>query len=591
MDSNRVFRVVHLIRSAFGQYKRQIIAMAVLSFFSGIFEGIGINAIVPLFSVIQGGSPADVISRSIQKFFLYFDIRYTVKYLLIFIIILFIVKAILYFYTQYITAKITADYERTTRAELLQTTLAADWPYLLKQRLGHLDQILTTDVDRSSALLFHVGGMLLIVANLAVYTVIALNISFVVAMLAIAVGGMIFLGFKSLFFKTRAISRENANERKELAHFINENVIGMKTVKAFFAEDAIYRRGVGYFDHLRDLLMRLSLIKNFITAAVQPIGLLFLIGIFAFFYKTRALDFASFAVIVYAINKVFSNIQLVQAEAHVLNVHAPHLASVLRYREEAIGRREKSVAEDVFRFDRALEFKNAQFSYVPDREALFDVSFVIKKGEMVGLIGPSGAGKTTVVDLLLRLLAPQKGAITLDGNDISRIRLADWRTRVAYVSQDVFLLNDTIGNNIRFYGDSIRDEDIEAAAKMANIYEFIQSLPQKFETMVGERGIELSGGQRQRIVLARALARKPDILILDEATSALDNESEALIQRSIEALRGKITVVVIAHRLSTVMIADTLVVLDNGKIIEAGAPTELLKNKNSYFFKSYNVHA
>ena len=195
---------------------------------------------------------------------------------------------------------------------------------------------------------------------------------------------------------------------------------------------------------------------------------------------------------------------------------------------------------------------------------------------MVGFIGPSGVGKTTIADLLLRLFQPQTGAIMLDDTNIQEIALNAWRNKIGYVPQEVFLLNDTIENNIRFYNDSISHEDIIMSAKMANIFETIEGLPHGFQTEVGERGVKLSGGQRQRIALARTLARKPEILILDEATSALDNESETLIQKSINGLKKKITIIIIAHRLSTVMNADHLFLLDNGKITKEGPPQELL---------------
>ena len=173
--------------------------------------------------------------------------------------------------------------------------------------------------------------------------------------------------------------------------------------------------------------------------------------------------------------------------------------------------------------------------------------------------------------------------------DISEINTTSWRKNIGYVSQDIFLLSDTIENNIRFYDPSISDQDIADAAKMANIYDVIQDQPDTFRTVVGERGVKFSVGQRQRIVLARVLARKPKILILDEATSALDNESEALIQRALENLKQKMTIIIIAHRLTTVMGCDKLVAIENGRIIERGTPDELLKNTDSYFYRTYNV--
>ena len=245
--------------------------------------------------------------------------------------------------------------------------------------------------------------------------------------------------------------------------------------------------------------------------------------------------------------------------------------------------------KEKMQFEHMLSFKSVSFSYVNRKTAIDSVSFSIKKGEMVGFIGPSGAGKTTIFDLFLRLFRPTEGAILVDEKNLESIDMSDWRKSLSYVSQDVFLLNDSIFNNIRFFDDSVTKEDIFAAARLAQIHDFIDALPDKFDTAVGERGVLLSAGQRQRIALARALARKPKILLLDEATSALDNESEQHIQRAIENLRGDMTILVIAHRLSTILNSDKLFVIEKGKVIESGAPYELLKDKETYFHKVYNL--
>lgn len=586
-----LFKLLKLFNAGFGKYKLKITGLSILSFVSSLLEGVGINAVIPLLAFVNVGpaEPGDLISQTIEKFFHYFNISYTLKHLLILIAFLFLIKTVVFFIGQCLTFVIQADYERNTRNELFKLTLGGNWTYLSKQKIGYLEQTLIMNVEQSSKILIYVFGFILSLANLMIYSFVAMSISLTIAILALIFGILVFYFFKPLFRKNRMMTYATIKGYKKLAHYINENIIGMKAIKSSFVERQIMQKISGYFDGLRSLRIKLGLLGSFGTAILQPIPLLFILGIFAIFYKASIFNFSSFAVVIYAVNRVFGSVQLLQAETNTLVSLVPHLSSVLSYRDEAKLHKEEDVGIRKFNFNDRLEFKNVVFAYDAEHQVLYDVNFYLKKGEMLGLIGPSGAGKTTIVDLFLRLLKPQKGYIFLDGVDISDIRLEDWRTNVGYVSQDVFLFNDTIANNIRFYNESMTDQGILEAAKMANIYDFIQEQPQQFETMVGERGIMLSGGQRQRIALARILARKPSVLILDEATSALDNESEVLIQKAIEDLRGRVTVVAIAHRLSTVINFDRLIVLENGKVKEEGAPQDLLKDKGSYFSKVYNL--
>ncbi len=323
-------------------------------------------------------------------------------------------------------------------------------------------------------------------------------------------------------------------------------------------------------------------------AFFQPFSVIFVLMLFAFAYKTSTFNFPAFVAIVYLIQRIFSQIQDLQAQTQNVFGLLPYMEHVLSYQKRMRKNEEEEGGGKPFVFEKDLLFERVSFGY--GQNAILDnLSFRINRGSFTGLIGSSGSGKTTIVDLMLRLFVPQKGNILLDGLLVSEIDVHDWRKNVGYVSQDIHLINDTVENNIRFFDDSISREEILYAAKQAQIYDFIDSLPEKFSSVVGERGIQLSAGQRQRIVIARVLVRHPKLLILDEATSALDNESEKHIQAVIESLKGHITVLVIAHRLGTVMNCDTLMVLDKGKIIETGAPNDLLKDKQTYFYKAYNI--
>jgi subfamily B ATP-binding cassette protein MsbA len=232
--------------------------------------------------------------------------------------------------------------------------------------------------------------------------------------------------------------------------------------------------------------------------------------------------------------------------------------------------------------DESIQFHDVSFAY-EHNPVLEDVSFVARRGDVVALVGASGAGKSTLVDLIPRFIEPTTGRITLDGVDTRDIRLPSLRALTGIVSQDTVLFNDTVHANIAYgAGDSYAHEQIQAAARAANAHEFVMELPEGYDTLLGERGTRLSGGQRQRLAIARALLTDPPILILDEATSALDSESERLVQEAIERLLRGRTVFVIAHRLSTVVRATQILVLDRGRIVERGTHDELLRARGTY---------
>jgi subfamily B ATP-binding cassette protein MsbA len=227
----------------------------------------------------------------------------------------------------------------------------------------------------------------------------------------------------------------------------------------------------------------------------------------------------------------------------------------------------------------AIEFVSVDFGYDPAELVLHNISLTIERGKMTALVGSSGAGKSTLADLIPRFYDPTQGKILIDGVDLREFEINSLRRKLAVVSQDTFIFNTSIRNNIAYALEEVDEVAIREAAQLANALEFIEEMPEGFETQLGDRGVRLSGGQRQRIAIARALLRDPDILILDEATSALDSVSERLIQESLEKLSVGRTVIAIAHRLSTIVRADKVVVLEQGRIVEQGGYQELLEQQ------------
>ncbi|MDP2709094.1 MAG: ABC transporter ATP-binding protein [bacterium] len=591
LKNTKIYSLLKLFYRGYGGYKLQIIILAVLGFLGGFLEGVGINAAIPLFSFItkSGQTGDDVISRGIAKAFAFFDVQFGLRYLLVFICLLFIARAVALFFCNYIKIRISANYEEQARRALFAKTLEADWPYLLKYKLGHLNTLLITNVQYGSLLLEYLSGSIMAFAGLLMYILVAVNISWIITLITLALGALLMFFLKPFLYKIKSLAQEKESTIRQAAHYLNENVVGLKTVKIMSAAEPIKLRGWEYFKKFKDLKIKTALLRIISDALIQPVGLVFVVIVFAFSYKAANFNFAALAAVIYLVQRMFAYIQQLQSNLYTVGEAAPYLRKLLDYGDEAKFNKEKKSGELPFKFDDALVFRGVDFFYNSGQAILTGLNFSINKGEAVGLIGSSGAGKTTLVDLILRLFAPTGGKILLDGKEAGLIDLSDWRKNIGYVSQDIFLKNDTIANNIKFYDEMISDEEMRKSAKMADIYDFIESCPDGFKTIIGERGVMLSAGQRQRIIIARILARKPKFLILDEATSALDNEAEVQIQKVIENLKGKLTVFIIAHRLTTIMGVDKLLVLADGKIVEQGKPRELLANRQSYFYKVYNI--
>src|SRR3989344_7640075 len=545
---SKIFGSVALFRTAFYKYKRTIFILTGLGFVSGILGGIGIGAVIPLFSFVAGQDGVvsdDPISETFKAAFSFLGVEFSLFSVIVTLVLLFIFKAIFVYIANVVDAKAVAEYEAETRSEIFNYTMNANWPYLIDQKIGHLSQVIMQDVNKSAGLLMLMSSVILSMTSFLMYAVVAIGISLYISLGTILIGIGMFFVLKPLFYKMRKLSKKEVTVSLEVSHHVNQHLIGSKTVKSFAVEKKVIDRGKSFFKELARVRFNAARYNNILGAFLEPFTLAVIIPIFLFSYRDPSFNIASFAAILYLVQKMFSFIESSQAKISKINQNIPYLVSVVNYQMEVKKQMERTEGSKDFKFDSSLEFNDVKFSYDgSEKLVLNNLNLIIKKGETVGLIGHSGSGKTTIVDLILRLFNPTGGRITADGVNISGINLEKWRKNIGYVSQDIFLVNDTIANNIRFYDDSISDDEISKTAKLANIYDFITQQPEKFNTFVGERGLKLSVCQRQRIVLARALSRNPKLLVLDEATSALDNESEVAIKHALEGLRGRMKILI-----------------------------------------------
>lgn len=584
---------MRLLSSAYRKHGTSILILAGLSFLRSLLEGVGVTALIPIFSLITKSKNLgdDLVSKSVQSLFSYFQIDYSLNFLIILVVVLFLLKFLLTIWADFVTAKIVTQYHEDTMRELFGGTVDASWKFLLTQKVGFLNTLLINNVKMSRLLLQEMSGLITFVVNIMVYCFIAFNVSASMTLVTISAGGVFILLSKGTISKIKEYSYFVNKLNKKIAHFVDEQLVGMKNIKAMSVGTKVKEEGYNYFEELKKFQTATILRKKINAAILQPLSVLYIVGIFLFFHSKPDFNIAVFAVIIFLIQRIFEYIKQAQSAIHTFGETLPYLRNILEYSDQVRSNREIDDETKPFHFDNNLEFRQVNFSYSRDRNILKNVNFVIKKGEMIGIVGPSGVGKTTIVDLLLRFFLPLQGSITIDGENISAIRLSEWRNSVGYISQDVFLSNNSIENNIKFFNAGLSKEQVIKAARMANIYDFIKNEKKGFLSPVGERGVLLSAGQRQRVAIARVLARDPKILILDEATSSLDNESERVIQEVVFGLKGKVTILVIAHRLKTVMGCDRILVVQDGTIVEEGGPQQLLYDPSSYFKRMYDMNS
>jgi ABC-type multidrug transport system fused ATPase/permease subunit len=579
----RFIETIRILVRVFGKYRLQVATLVGLGFLSAIFEGIGINAVIPLMSFFTGGgTPTDFITSSIVSVFAFLHIPFSFRYLLGFVVILFFVRAVCMVGFSFLRGYITADFLANESKEILRHILSAQWPYLLRQKLGTMQNTAIRDIQRTRDLLFMQVQFIQSLTGLLMYLLVAFNISPFMTTLTMAGGAVLILVIRPLLVRTNRIGADMSSTEKEVTQFLAEHIIGMKTLKASGREERALKGGARFIDRLRSLAIRITAVQSISASLFQPFSVVFVVILFAATYRLPGFSIISFAATLYLIQKIFTYMDSAQSALHGAFEALPYAHNVLKYKEALDDHKERGGEGEDFSLNKELRFENVSLSYEGREGVLQGVSFTLKRGSTTGIIGPSGAGKTSLADLLLRLFVPTDGRIVVDSTDAQDISLKSWRQNIGYVSQDVFLLNGSLEDNIRFYQPELSEQEIIAAARKANIHDFIESLPQGYKTQVGDRGVLLSGGQRQRVALARALATHPSLLVLDEATSALDNESERLIQEAIRSLHGSVTVVMIAHRLSTIEAADRVLVLEGGRVVADGTPEELRRDPHSY---------
>ena len=561
---------------------------------AGVSESIGLALFVPIIEMMNGENPAanapvawlDSVIRAL-------GISGSFPILLTGVTLL-VVGAFALTYVQTVLLK-RAQYQcvKEVRHELFQTLLKSDWHHLSGQPQGEVVNNLLIESQRyAQSLAFEVQAAALAIL-IGAYLTMGGLLSPEMLGIVFVIGIVVVMAAYPLMKRAKIFGIETHEANRAFSFLLTEVFRGLKLIRVTGSEGKVTQR----FDETNEELRRVffasernGALINLVVQSLPVIGLTIVIGIAFLVAEIAASVILVFLLIVSRLSPRLAQLQQLYNQYHLRSPTLPALDRMI----EASREMPDQAGSGIHTFDSlstGIRFQNVWYQFPGDEDyALSDISFEINRGETIALVGGSGAGKSTLVDMLVALRQPTRGRIEVHDTELSDIDPLSWRRQIGYVTQEITLFNDTLRNNLTFVDSGVSDEVLQQTLRAAQLEDLVKTMPDGLDTILGENGIRLSGGQRQRLALARALVSKPQILLLDEATSALDPEIEHAIKDTIEEVAKDLTVLIVSHRLSTVLNADRIYVVQSGRIVEQGTYETLLA-ADGMFAKLYRLQS
>lgn len=566
------------------------VALALILMISlSLTQGAQLLLLIPLMQLVgldvQQGS-VGWLAEFVSSAFELANLRPTLVTVLVVFVLFSTLLALLTRWQTTFNFKLQQNFTAFLRQRLYRAIANTNWLAFTRSRSSDFTHALTTELDRIGAATNFLLRLITDTVLVTVYVLLALRLSLAMTTLAFGAGVVLLLLLRKKAQAARWTGEDISLATNGMYAAAIEHLSGMKTAKSYGVEES----NAGIFSKLTDRVakMRLNGTRNYAeTAFWFTVGSVVILSVILYVsFELLKIPAAGLLLLLFLFNRMipfFRNIQ--QSYQQFLNA-LPAFAGVMEIQDrcEAAAEPEGATSEEV-KLRQSIRLEDISFSY-DDKQmsfALRDVDLTIRVGETTAIVGPSGAGKSTIADLIMGLILPDRGSIMVDETSLRPELMKSWRSQIGYVAQDTFLFNDTVRANLLWASPEASDEDIDRALWLAAADDFVSHLPYGMETVLGDRGVRLSGGERQRLALARALLRRPSLLILDEATSALDSENERRIQSAIEGLHGRMTILIITHRLSTIRGADVIYMLERGRLVETGDWATLINKEDGRF--------
>jgi ATP-binding cassette subfamily C protein len=564
--------MLHLVRT----YPAQTLITLGALLVAGLFQALSLSTLLPVLSLAMEGQESSeaTTDSALGQLFGAGDIQLSLGLLLSLLVTGILFKSLLVLFARrhvgYTVAQIATDLRRG----LLRALVEARWDYFVHQPAGTLTNAMATQPGRAASAYLNGSRALSVAIETLVYAAVAISVSWQASLTALLLGGAVMAGFGHLVRASRKAGKKQTKVMASLIGGMTDTLLSIKALKAM----GIARRATGVLEaetgRLNKALRREVFSTEALRALYEPVIVTFAAAGLFVAVELYQMPLANVLVLVLLLVRVLGYLGKVQQNHQKMVAGESAYWAMRKIIETAEQAREAPGEGPPPTFDRELSLDRVGFDF-GDREVLGGLSLEIPAGSFTTLVGPSGAGKSTLLDLLTGLLLPSRGQIRLDGVPLKTDNLHGWRGLIGYVPQDSLLLHDSVLHNLTLGDPQLSEADAEAALRAAGAWDFVSAMPAGIHSLVGEQGGKLSGGQRQRLCIARALIRKPRLLILDEATSALDPASEAAVCATLAELRGQITVLAVSHQPGLVAISDRVLRLRNGTLVPTELPTPI----------------